>query len=132
MVRKLCLSTLLLVAGMVLFAQEGQTMLTVYNQDLALVRQVRTLPVQQGVFPFRFEDVTTRIDATSVALETLSGPPLSILEQSYAYDLVNDQKVLEKSLGQTVTFFEKVGDVEKSFTGKLRSVSGNRPVIQTS
>lgn len=132
MKKKLCLSTLMLAAGVGLFAQEGRTMLTVYNQDLALVRQVRTLPVQQGIFPYRFEDVTTRIDATSVALETLSGPPLSILEQSYAYDLVNDQKVLEKSLGQTVTFFEKVGDVEKSFSGKLLSVSGNRPVIQTS
>jgi hypothetical protein len=129
--RKLCLSTLMLAAGVGLLAQESRTMLTVYNQDLALVRQVRTLPVQQGIFPFRFEDVTTRIDATSVALETLSGPPLSILEQSYAYDLVSDQKVLEKSLGRTVTFFERVGDLEKSFTGKLLSVSGNRPVIQT-
>ena len=113
------------------FAADTQTMLTVYNQDLALVRQVRTIPVQQGQFPFSFEDVTTRIDATSVALETLSGPPITILEQNYAYDLVNDQKVLEKSIGQTITFFEKMGDTEKSFTGKLLSVSGNRPVIQT-
>ena len=112
-------------------AQGGQTMLTVYNQDLALVRQVRTIPVQQGVFPFRFEDVTAKIDPTSVSLETLSGPPLTILEQNYAYDLVNDQKVLEKSIGQPITFFETIGNEEKSFTGTLLSVSGNRAVVRT-
>lgn len=131
MKRYLIATLALLAGGLGLLAQDGPTMLTVYNQDLALVRQVRTLPVQQGIFPFRFEDVTTRIDATSVALETLTGPPISILEQNYAYDLVNDQKVLEKSLGQTLTFFERVGDTEKSFTGRLLSVSGGRPVIQT-
>jgi hypothetical protein len=112
-------------------AADSQTMLTVYNQDLALVRQVRTIPVSEGDFAFRFEDVTARIDATSVALETLSGPPLQILEQNYAYDLVSDQKVLEKSIGQTVTFFEKYADTEKAFTGRLLSVAGGRPVIQT-
>ncbi|MGC8764107.1 MAG: DUF4139 domain-containing protein [Acidobacteriota bacterium] len=112
-------------------AGTSKTMLTVYNQDLALVRQERTIPVQRGVFKYLFEDVTTRIDATSVALETLSGPPLSILEQNYAYDLISDQKVLEKSLGRTVTFFEKTGDTEKAYTGTLLSVAGNRPVIRT-
>ncbi len=112
-------------------AQGGKTMLTVYNQDLALVRQVRTIPIQKGVFPFRFEDVTAKIDPTSVSLETLSGPPLSILEQNYAYDLVNDQKVLEKSIGEPITFFERVGDTEKSLSGTLLSVSGNRAVIRT-
>ncbi len=129
--RKGWFALLFAAGGLGVFAQDSQTMLTVYNQDLALVRQVRTIPVQQGTFPFRFEDVTTRIDATSVALETLSGPPLTILEQNYAYDLVNDQKVLEKSLGQTLTFFEKVGDQERSYSGRLLSVSGGRPVIQT-
>ena len=47
-----------------LFAAEPKTMLTVYNQDLALVRQERTIPVQKGVFKYSFEDVTTKIDPT--------------------------------------------------------------------
>ncbi len=126
------LSILALSAATLLQAAEApKSMLTIYNQDLALVRQERAVTVQPGVFKYLFEDVTTRIDATSVALETLSGPPLRILEQNYAYDLISDQKVLEKSLGRTVTFFEKTGDLEKSYTGTLLSVAGNRPVIRT-
>lgn len=108
-----------------------KTMLTVYNQNLALVRQERTIPIKKGMFKYLFEDVTTQIDPTSVALETLTGPPITILEQNYAYDLISDDKVLQKSLGRTITFFEKVGNNEKSYTGKLLSVAGGRPVIKT-
>ncbi len=114
-----------------LAAGQPKTMLTIYNDDLALVRQVRTVPVEKGVFKYLFQDVTAKIDPTSVALETLSGPPISILEQNYAYDLVSDQKVLEKSLGQTITVFQTVGNTEKAYTGTLLSVSGGRPVIKT-
>jgi hypothetical protein len=120
-----------LLAALGAAAETPRTMLTVYNQDLALVRQERSVAVRPGVFKYLFEDVTTRIDATSVALETLSGPPLRILEQNYAYDLISDQKVLEKSLGRTVTFFERIGDTEKAYTGTLLSITGNRPVIRT-
>ena len=110
-------------------AQETGTWITVYNQDLALVRQAREIPIQRGIFSYMFEDVSARIDPTSVSLETLSGPPLSILEQNYAYDLVSDQKVLEKSIGLPVTFFERIGDTEKTYRGTLLS-AGNRPVLQ--
>ncbi len=113
------------------FAAVPKTMITVYNQDLALVRQERNIEVRKGVFKYLFENVTTKIDPTSVALETLSGPPLDILEQNYAYDLISDKKVLQKSLGHTITFFEKIGNTEKSFTGKLLSARDGRAVIKT-
>jgi len=131
--RKVTVIAILVLAFLAALPTSAQkTMLTVYNQNLALVRQERTIPVQKGVFKYLFEDVTTQIDPTSVALETLSGPPITILEQNYAYDLISDKKVLQKSIGRTLTFFEKVGNNEKSYTGKLLSAGDGRPVIKTS
>ena len=130
--RKVTVIAILVLAFLATLPAAAQkTMLTVYNQNLALVRQERTIPIKKGIFKYLFEDVTTEIDPTSVALETLSGPPITILEQNYAYDLISDKKVLQKSLGRKITFFEKVGNNEKAYTGKLLSVEGNRPVIKT-
>jgi hypothetical protein len=131
-----CLTILLVLAAgagisHALPAQDPGTMITVYNQNLALVRQVRSIPVEKGDFSYRFVDVAAKIDPTSVSLEALSGPPLTILEQNYAYDLINSEKVLQKSIGLPITFFEKDNTGEKRFEGTLLAVSGGRPVIRT-
>lgn len=122
-------SAVVLLTAISLPAQE--THLTIYNQDLAVVRQDTSISSKPGVFTYDYENVTSRIDPTSVSLQTLSGKPLSILEQSYVFDLISDQKVLEKSLGMEVTFFESYADQDREFTGKLLSVQGGRPVLET-
>jgi len=48
------------------FADENEVTLTVYNNNLALVREVRTLELQKGRFEVRFQDVAAKIDPTSV------------------------------------------------------------------
>ena len=41
---------------------------TIYNQDLALVREVRETPLASGESEIRFEDVASRIDPRTVAV----------------------------------------------------------------
>jgi hypothetical protein len=86
--------------------QKDQTDLsiTVYNSNLALVRDVRKMNLHAGVFPLHFEDVAASINPATVHLRSLTDPSkLSVLEQDYEYDLLDPQKLLQKYVGREVT-----------------------------
>ena len=78
--------------------------ITVYNSNLALVRDVRQIRLESGVFPLKFEDVAASINPTTVHFRSLSDPAkLSVVEQNYEYDLLDAQKLLQKYVGREVT-----------------------------
>ena len=57
---------------------------TVYNSNLALVRDVRQIHLPSGAFPLRFEDVAASINPTTVHFRSLAEPAkLSVIEQNY-------------------------------------------------
>ena len=91
--------------------QRSQVSLTVYNNDLSLIRERRTIPVQDGVFRLRFEDVTSGIDPTTVHLTPLGRKQLTILEQNYEFDLISRAKLLEKYIGRPVGYRTKDGTI---------------------
>ncbi len=79
--------------------------LTVYNGGFALVRDVRDITLKTGMNSIMVEDVAAKIDPTSVLFKSLTAPNLvGILEQNYQYDLISPDNILNKSVGQEVTF----------------------------
>lgn len=79
--------------------------LTVYNQNFALVKDVRTIQLAKGINSVEVEDVAGRIDPTSVLFKSLTAPnSVQILEQNYQYDLISPDNILNKSVGERVTF----------------------------
>jgi hypothetical protein len=83
--------------------QKDQTDLsvTVYNSNLALVRDVRQIHLASGVFPLRFEDVAASIMPATVHFRSLSDPAkLGVLEQNYEYDLLDQNSLLKKFVGR--------------------------------
>jgi hypothetical protein len=77
---------------------------TVYNSNLALVRDVRKVSLREGTFPLRFEDVAASIMPSTVHFRSLTDPAkLSVVEQNYEYDLLDAQKLLQKYVGREVT-----------------------------
>jgi hypothetical protein len=84
-------------------AEQKSVSVTIYNQDLGLVKDVREITLPTGVVDLMFEGVAARIDPTSVAIRSLSRPgDLSVLEQNFEYDLISPAKLMEKYVGQTV------------------------------
>lgn len=86
--------------------QKDQTDLsiTVYNSNLALVRDVRKINLRTGTFPLHFEDVAASINPATVHLRSITDPSkLNVLEQNYEYDLLDPQKLLQKYVGREVT-----------------------------
>lgn len=84
-------------------AQE-KVSITIYNSDIGLVRDTRTLRLPTGTSRLRFMDVAQSIDPTTVHIKSITAPNnLDVVEQSYEYDLLNPQKLLEKYIGRELT-----------------------------
>jgi hypothetical protein len=108
--------------------------LTVYNSDLALVRDVRTLQLSRGVSDLRFMDVAATVNPATVHFRSLTEPSrLGVLEQNYEYDLLEPEKLLRKYVGRDVTLVrtrQEAGTVrEEAVTARLLSYN-NAPVWQ--
>lgn len=95
---------------------------TVYNGDLALVKQIRRVQLPKGEGEFSFVGVPARIDPTSVRLEGGSGGALTVLEQNYRYDLVSREKLLERYLDRTIRVITKH---DKLHEGVLKTAAGS-------
>ncbi len=108
------------------------TDVTIYNDDLGLVREQRSFDFKSGVNAVTMDDVAALIDATSVHFASLSDPAgISVLEQNFQYDLVNENKLLEKYLGREIEIERFVGegkDHREILKGTLLSTVGGRVV----
>jgi hypothetical protein len=82
---------------------QNELALTVYNSDLALVRDVRTIRLPRGEFDLRFMDIAATVNPATVHLRSLTEPTrLDIVEQNYEYDLLEPDKILRKYVGRDV------------------------------
>lgn len=103
--------------------QTGESVeLTVYNQDLALVKERRVLELPTGVGELRFTDVAALIDPTTVWFRSLTDSKVKVLEQNYEYDVISDVKLLQKYLGQKIRLVTVKGD---NYEGYLVSADAN-------
>jgi hypothetical protein len=84
---------------------------TVYNSNLALVRDVRQIHLPSGSFLLWFQDVAASINPATVHFRSLTDPgKLSVIEQNYEYDLLDPQKLLQKYVGREVTLVRQEKD----------------------
>jgi hypothetical protein len=83
--------------------------LTVYNTDLALVRDVRNVELAPGTADLRFMDIAATVNPATVHFRSLSQPPrVRVVEQNYEYDLLEPDKLLRKYVGRDVTLVRRV------------------------
>jgi hypothetical protein len=79
---------------------QGDVAVTIYNNDLALIQDVRMLDIAAGRSRIEFPDVSSRIRP-----ETLSfvAGGASIAEQNFDFDLLSPSSLMQKAIGQTIT-----------------------------
>jgi hypothetical protein len=73
---------------------------TIYNNNLALVRDVRTLTLTAGRQRLEFRDVSAQIRPETASL---GAQGVSVIEQNFDYDLLSPAKMMEKAVGRVVT-----------------------------
>ena len=98
--------------------------LTVYNQNLSLIREERTIPLAKGITTVVIPDIPATIDGTSLHFLSKTAPgAVSVLEQNYQYDLVNQGKLLEKYIGNEVEFVRLNEETKKEYAVKGKILS---------
>jgi hypothetical protein len=96
----------------------GAPALVIYNNDLALVREPRTAALAKGVSQLALEGVPARLDSTSVRLE---GKGLTVLRQSFRYDLWSADRVFRRFLGDSIVYRSQ----NKVVRGVLAGIDGD-------
>ena len=73
--------------------------ITIYNKNLALVKDVRNVNLQKGENDIAFEGVSSAIKPESAILYAQG---IKVLEQNYDYDILDLNNIIEKSVGKNV------------------------------
>jgi hypothetical protein len=85
--------------------------ITVYNSNIALVRDVRQLTLPTGSFRLKFMDIAATVNPATVHFRSLNEPDkLGVIEQNYEYDLLEPAKLLHKYVGKEVTLVRAYQD----------------------
>src|SRR3954447_2981756 len=105
---------------------------TVYNSDIALIRDVRELQLPRGSVDLRFMDIAATVNPATVHFRSLTEPSrVSVLEQNYEYDLLEPDKLLRKYVGREVTLIrmrrDGLSSSEEEVKARLLSYN-NAPV----
>lgn len=76
---------------------------TIYNQDLALVKDRRRLELPVGGLNLAFRDVSAHMQPETALLRGLTeGATIKVIEQNFDFDLLTPNKLLEKYVGHPV------------------------------
>jgi hypothetical protein len=99
---------------------------TVYNQDLALVRETRAMEMPEGEFRIEFRDVPARINPVTLLVTAGDKGRFELLEQNYEFDLMSRERILEKYVGRDIAWIQEDGE---RIQGTLLGMSGG-PVFR--
>ncbi len=120
----------LILAAVTLAVNAAAVEVTVYNQDLGLVKETRTFSLDKGLNELKAVDVAARIDPTSVHFKSLTAPDaVTLLEQNFVYDLISGEKLMQKYIGKEIElerYTGQNGDKRETLKGTLLSTEGGR------
>jgi len=115
--------------GLLATSGQSQVAITVYNNNLAVVRDIRAIDLAAGEQLYRFAGVAAQIDPTSVHFKSLTAPSsVQLIEQNYEFDLVGTERLLERYINQTVVVATEKGDI---LTGTLLNSGGGDVILST-
>jgi hypothetical protein len=83
-------------------ADQKNVAVTIYNQDLALIKEQRTVALPKGVSDLALRDVSGQIRSETAALRALIGGDIVVLEQNFDFDLLTPTSLLQKFVGRKV------------------------------
>ncbi len=100
--------------------------LTIYNSNLALIRDTRKIKLPQGEQTLAFKEISSQIQPETALLK---GGKVNVLEQNYEFDLLSPDSLLNKYVGREITLIRKKGDDEKEFKVKAKVLSVTGGVV---
>ena len=103
---------------------------TIYNQDLALVKDTRKVKLNSGLNALAMRDVSGQMRPETSLLRSVSAPgSLNLLEQNFDFDLLTPQKMLEKYVGKNVTLVKTNPQTGTETSEQATVLSANNGVV---
>jgi hypothetical protein len=104
--------------------------ITIYNNDLALIKDQRKLHLKTGVSTLAFRDVSARMRPETALLRSLSAPgSLTVQEQNFDFDLLTPQSLLSKYVGQNVQVIKTNPATGAETTESAQVLAANSGVV---
>jgi hypothetical protein len=109
-----------------LAAEREALAITVYNDDLALVKERRKVQLPAGLARLSLREVSAQMRPETALLRAASGRPISLVEQNFDFDLLTPDKLLEKYVGREVTVLRAhpTTGAERAETATVLAVNG--------
>lgn len=101
---------------------KGQVSLavTVYNDQFAIVKDVRSISFDQGRSDLYFTDVSSNIQTETVTFKAIKNPEsIKVFEQNYEANLINTNAILKKYIEKQIEINAKVGTTSTRVNGTL-------------
>ncbi len=84
-------------------ADQRSVAVTIYNEDLALVKEVRSTELETGMSRLALRDVSARLRPETALLRALKHPEgVRVVEQNFDFDLLTPANLLQKYVGRSV------------------------------
>ena len=110
---------------------EESLAVTIYNNQFAMVKDVRRIAFDQGRSDLYFTDVSSNTQPQTVTFKALNhSNDVTVFEQNYEANLVNARAVLHKYIGKDVTVFAKYGQTSSTINGTVLGYSDGL-ILQT-
>jgi hypothetical protein len=103
---------------------------TIYNENLALVKDQRKISFASGPNVLAFRDVSARMRPETALLRSLTSPgKLSVIEQNFDFDLLTPQKLLDKYVGKSVSIVRMNPATGVETTEQAQVLAANNGVV---
>ncbi|HZU53413.1 MAG TPA: DUF4139 domain-containing protein [Holophagaceae bacterium] len=94
---------------------------TIYNSDLALVKDQRTVKLPKGDARLAFQEVSAQIKPETALLRSLTEPKgFWVAEQNFDFDLLTPDKLLDKYVGRAVTVISQRPNADNAGMKEVR------------
>lgn len=111
-------------------ADQKEVAVTIYNDNLALIKDQRKLQLKRGFSELAFRDVSAKMRPETALLRSLTAPgSLSVVEQNFNFDLLTPQKLLEKYVGRNVNIIRTNHATGAETTEAAQVLSANNGVV---
>ena len=88
--------------------QQTAIEVTVYNENLGLIKDQREVKLPKGLIKFDLIDIARHIEVPSVFCHSITAPEkFSILEQNCGYECIEPERLLNKYEGKEVKIYRK-------------------------
>ena len=100
--------------------EEVSLAVTVYNDQFAIVKDVRSISFDEGRSDLYFTDVSSNIETETVTFKAIQNPEsIKVFEQNYEANLINTKAILQKYIDKEIEIYAKVGDESIKVKGTL-------------